>query len=227
MVSNTHEKQRSEEQNVTDLLNKDIRPQIVSAVIRHAFKPRLEVLNLTAAELLRHLVVREVGHDTYEAMNRIYERFPNAINRINNGTVNILGQRHFIGGWTSRGYHGQRFVGIIECEAEYVLYHAHSAQYAQFDQIDPEASEDLAKMVERYSADRERVTEEAKARKAEITAIIDACRTFDQLASAWPDVMPIANQFRPTAKAKLQLPALVNKNLSLALNLPPEERMAA
>ena len=208
-------------------LNNDIRPQIVSAVIRHAYKRRLEVMNHTASELLKHLVMREVGHSHYAMMQTIYDRFPRAINRVNKGTVTIMGQKHFVGGWDSRSAYGAgRFVGSIELPAEYILYHNTHAAIAIFEALDPNASEDLCKMVERYSRDREAITAEAKLRKEEVKAILDSCRTFEQLAIAWPDVMPIANEFRPTTKAKTAL-AIVSSNLSQALNLPPEEMKEA
>lgn len=207
-------------------LNNDIRPQIVSAVIRHAYKRRLEVLNHTASELLKHLVMREVGHAHYAMMQTIYDRFPRAINRVRGGTVNIMGQRHFVGGWEFRGHHHGAFLGTIESPAEYVLYHNTHASIADFGSLDPEANEDLAKTIERYSRSREEVTEEAKLRKEEVKAILDSCRTFEQLAIAWPDVMPIANEFRPATKAKTAL-AIVSSNLSQALNLPPEEMKEA
>lgn len=211
---------------MTAMLNNDIRPQIVRAVISHAYRPRLEVMNARATELLQMLVIREVGQSNFNMMTALHAACPDAINRISSGHVTINGQQHYIGGWES-GYQSAYFVGLIPCSAEYVLSHNRRAPHPTFEQIDPDASSDLAKMVERYSNDRIALTDEGKKRKAEVTAILNSCRTFDQLAVAWPDVMPIADGFRPTPKAKPQALALVPKDLSLSLGLPPEERIAA
>ena len=199
-------------------ITNQMRADISSQVIRHAFRPKANAMQAEAAGLMNEIYERSIGEPIRQSMERLQELVRekcqhSAFSVETTLRVNIGGQRHDVGRPHHKTVRHLVTEGIV-CKPRFFS----RGQYETV--LTLEADDEFGQRIIAHSEAVSALASEIQTRTVEVEAVLSSCRTDRQLRVVWPDVMTIAEPIIGSKPPPPQLPAVLVQTLNASLGLP-------